>query len=76
MGGWAHGLVVQEIQASAETEWVVVGLVDGVALRFRPELFGVQWHCWSWRRRRRFGEEGIRFHFAELSCSEPCPSVW
>ena len=48
MVGGAHRLVVEEIQASAETEWVILGLVDSVALRLGPELFWVLWHCWSW----------------------------
>ena len=76
MGSEIPGFVVEEVEAATKAKRVVLGFVEGLALGLGPEDFWVLWHCRSWCGRRRVEEEGVRFHFAELSCSEPCPSVW
>ena len=76
MGGGTHGFVVEEVEAATKAERVVLGFVKGLALGLGPEDFWVLWHCRSWRGRCRVEEEGIRFHLAELSCSEPRPPSW
>ena len=40
--------IIEEVEASAEAEWVVLGFVKGVPLRLGPEFFWVLWHCRSW----------------------------
>ena len=48
MVGGTRRRVVEEIEATAEAKWVVVGLVESVTLRLGPEVFWVLWHCRSW----------------------------
>ena len=60
------GWVVKEVEATAEAEWVVIGLVESVALRFGPELVWILRHGRCWRRRCRVGEKGVGFHLTEL----------
>ena len=66
-GREALGLVVQEVEATTEAKWVVLRLVEGLALGFVPEGLRVLWHVWAWGRRSRFTEKRVGFHFAELS---------
>ena len=48
MGSGARGLVVEKIEAATKAEWVVLGLVEGLALRLGPEIFWILRHCRSW----------------------------
>ena len=66
-GREALGLVVQEVEATTEAKWVVLRLVEGLALGFVPEGLRVLWHVWAWGRRCRVTEKRVRFHFAKLS---------
>ena len=67
IGGEALGLVVQEVEATTEAKWVVLGLVEGVAVGCVPEGLRVQWHIRAWGRRSWIAEKRVRFHLAELS---------
>ena len=76
--GWgvrASRLIVEEVETATEAERVFVWLVVGLSLRLGPELVWVLGYGGSSCRRRRLGEEGIWFHFAELSSGEASPSV-
>ena len=76
MGSGAHGFVVEEVEAATKAKRVILGLVEGLALCLSPEILWILRHCRSWCGRRRVGEEGVRFHLAELSRGEPSPSSW
>ena len=67
IGREALGLVVQEVEATTEAKWVVLGLVEGLALGFVPEGLRVLWHVRAWGRRSWIAEKRVRFHFAKLS---------
>ena len=69
------GLVVEEVEATAKAEWVVVLVVVDVALSLSPELVRVLRYGGPSRWRRRLGKEGVWLHFAELSGGKPCSSV-
>ena len=60
-------MVVQEIEATTEAKWVVLRLVEGLALGFVPEGLRVLWHIRAWGRRSWIAEKRVRFHLAELS---------
>ena len=67
VGGEALGLVIQEVEATTEAKWIVLGLVEGLALGFVPEGLRVLWHIRAWGRRSWIAEKRVRFHLAELS---------
>ena len=69
------GFIVKEVETTTKTERVVVLVVVSVALRLGPELVGVLRDGGPRRRRRRISEEGVWFHFAELSGGKTCSSV-
>ena len=71
----ACGLVVEEVEATAKAEGVVVLVVVDLTLSLSPELVGVLRDGGPSRWRSRVGKEGVWLHFAELSGSEACPSV-
>ena len=48
MVGGTRRRVIEEVEATAEAEWVVLGLVESLALRLGPELFWIMRHCRSW----------------------------
>ena len=48
MGSGARRLVVEKIEAATKAEWVILGLVEGLALRLGPEIFWILRHCRSW----------------------------
>ena len=48
LGSGARRLVVEKIEAATEAEWVILGLVESLALRLGPELFWILRHCRSW----------------------------
>ena len=48
MGSGTHRLVVEKVEAATEAEWVIIGLVESLALRLGPELFWIMRHCRSW----------------------------
>ena len=67
VGGGALGLVIQEVEAATKPEWVVLGLVKGLALGLVPEGLRVLWHSRAWRGRGRVAEKRVGFHLAKLS---------
>ena len=70
MVGAVAGFVVEEVQATAEAEGVVVWFVEGLALSLCPEVLWVLWNGRSWRGGRRVVEERVWFHLAEFGGSE------
>ena len=70
-----YGFIVKEVETTTKAERVVVLVVVYVALRLGPELVRVLRDSGPWRCRRRVGEEGVWFHFAELSGGKTCSSV-
>ena len=44
MGSGTRRLVIEKVEAATEAEWVILGLVESLALRLGPELFRVLWH--------------------------------
>ena len=48
MGSGAHGFVVEEVEAATKAKRVILGLVEGLALRLGPEIFWILRHCRSW----------------------------
>ena len=67
VGGGALGLVVKEVEAATKAEWVLLGLVEGLALGLVPEGLRVLWHSRAWRGRSRVAEKRVGFHLAKLS---------
>ena len=64
-------MVIQEVKAATKPEWVVLGLVEGLALGLVPEGLRVLWHSRAWRGRSRVAEKRVGFHLAELSVGIP-----
>ena len=60
-------MVIQEVEAAAKPEGVVLGLVKGLAMGLVPEGLRVLRHSRAWRGRSRVAEKRVGFHLAELS---------
>ena len=48
LGSGTRRLVVEKIEAATKAEWVILGLVESLALRLGPERFWIMRHCRSW----------------------------
>ena len=71
IGGGALRLIIKEIEAATEAEWIIFGLLEGLALGLIPEGLRVLWHVRTWGGRSGGADERVGFHLAELSVSIP-----
>ena len=71
VGGGALGLVIKEVEAAAEAEWIILGLLEGLALGLVPEGLRVLWHVRTWGGRSGVADKRVGFHLAELSVGIP-----
>ena len=67
IGGGALRLVIKEVEAATEAEWIILGLLEGLALGLVPEGLRVLWHIRAWGRRSGIAEKRVWFHLVELS---------
>ena len=71
VGGGALRLVVKEVEAATEAEWIIFGFLEGLALGLIPEGLRVLWHVRTWGGRSGVAEKRVGFHLAELSVCIP-----
>ena len=71
VGGGALRLVIKEVEAATEAEWIILGLLEGLALGLVPEGLRVLWHIRTWGGRSWVTDKRVGFHLAELSVGIP-----
>ena len=71
VGGGALRLVIKEVEAATEAEWIILGLIEGLALGLVPEGLRVLWHIRAWGGRSRVADKRVGFHLAKLSVGIP-----
>ena len=64
-------MVIKEVEAATEAEWIVLGLLEGLALGLVPEGLRVLWHVRTWGGRSGVADKRVGFHLAELSVGIP-----
>ena len=71
IGGGALRLIIKEVEAATEAEWIIFGLLEGLALGLIPEGLRVLWNVRTWGGRSGVADKRVGFHLAELSVGIP-----
>ena len=64
-------MIIKEVEAATEAEWIILGLLEGLALGLVPEGLRVLWHVRTWGGRSGVADKRVGFHLAELSVCIP-----